>query len=49
LNLTAADLVHPCRAALTGKTIGPGLFETMVILGKEKTQERLTAAIKLIK
>jgi len=49
LNLTAADLVHPCRAALTGKTVGPGLFETMVILGKEKTQERLRAAIKIIK
>ncbi|MDP3142901.1 MAG: glutamate--tRNA ligase family protein, partial [Candidatus Omnitrophota bacterium] len=49
LNLNAADLVHPCRAALTGKTIGPGLFETMVILGKEKTIERLKQAEKLIK
>jgi glutamyl-tRNA synthetase len=49
LNLNAADLVHPTRAALTGKTVGPGLFETMVILGKEKTRERLAQAIKLIK
>lgn len=49
LNLPSADLVHPVRAALTGKTIGPGLFETMVILGKPKTEERLSQAIKLIK
>jgi len=49
LKINAADLVHPTRAALTGKTIGPGLFETMIILGKEKTIERLKQAIKLIK
>jgi len=49
LNWNASDLVHPVRAALTGKTVGPGLFETMIILGKEKTRERLTQAIKLIK
>lgn len=45
LNMQAAELVHPTRAALTGKTIGPGLFETMVILGKEKTIERLKQAL----
>jgi len=45
LNMNASELVHPTRAALTGKTIGPGLFETMVILGKIKTLERLRAAI----
>ncbi|MDP2940588.1 MAG: glutamate--tRNA ligase [Candidatus Omnitrophota bacterium] len=46
LNLNASDLVHPVRVALTGKTIGPGLFETIAILGKEKTVERLQQAIK---
>ena len=39
--LEASELVHPVRVALTGKTVGPGLFETMSILGKEKTIERL--------
>lgn len=41
LKIKVKDLVHPVRAALTGKTIGPGLFETMALLGKEKIEERL--------
>jgi glutamyl/glutaminyl-tRNA synthetase len=41
LKQTASTLVHPVRVALTGKTVGPGLFETMAILGKEKTIQRL--------
>ena len=38
------DLVHPSRLALTGKTVSPGLFDVMVLLGKEKTIARLAAA-----
>jgi glutamyl-tRNA synthetase len=41
LGLKASDLVHPVRVALTGRSVGPGLFETVEILGKEKTVERL--------
>ncbi len=41
LNLNSSDLVHPVRVALTGKSVGPGLFDTMVLLGKERTVERL--------
>ncbi|MBM3248719.1 MAG: glutamate--tRNA ligase, partial [Candidatus Omnitrophica bacterium] len=44
LEIPASDLVHPVRAALTGKTIGPGLFETIWVLGKQKTKERLLNA-----
>jgi glutamyl-tRNA synthetase len=44
LNIKASDLVHPVRVALTGKTVGPGLFETMAILGKDKTVRRLREA-----
>lgn len=44
LGIAAGDLVHPVRVALTGKTIGPGLFETMAVLGKEKTVKRLREA-----
>ena len=44
LGVKAADLVHPVRVALTGKSVGPGLFETMVVLGKEKTIKRLQEA-----
>lgn len=41
LGLKARDLVHPVRVALTGKRIGPGLFETMEVLGKERVLRRL--------
>jgi len=49
LKIEASELVHPVRAALTGKLIGPGLFETIWILGKEKTIERLSSVYKDIK
>lgn len=44
LGLRPADLVHPIRVALTGRAVGPGLFETIEILGKNKTVQRLSEA-----
>lgn len=41
LGIEAKALIHPVRVALTGKTIGPGLFEVIYYLGKERTKERL--------
>lgn len=35
------DIAQPLRAALSGKTISPGVFEVMEILGKEETLGRL--------
>ncbi|MCX5680706.1 MAG: hypothetical protein NT079_00155, partial [Candidatus Omnitrophica bacterium] len=46
LGMQSSDLVHPVRVALTGKSVGPGLFETMNILGKEKTVQRLRETFK---
>jgi len=46
LNIEAKILIHPIRVALTGKTIGPGLFEVIYYLGKERTRERLMPYIK---
>ena len=46
LNLEAKALVHPIRVALTGKTIGPGLFEVIYYLGKERAKERLMQWVK---
>ncbi|MBM3245726.1 MAG: glutamate--tRNA ligase [Candidatus Omnitrophica bacterium] len=46
LNIEAKVLIHPVRAALTGKTVGPGLFEVIYYLGKERTKERLLAWVK---
>jgi glutamyl/glutaminyl-tRNA synthetase len=41
LGIEAGVLVHPVRVALTGKAVGPGLFDTMVVLGQERTIRRL--------
>jgi glutamyl-tRNA synthetase len=46
LNIEAKALIHPIRVALTGKTIGPGLFEVIYYLGKERTEKRLSKFIK---
>ncbi len=44
LGIKTGELVHPTRVALTGRTIGPGLFETMHLLGKETVIKRLREA-----
>ncbi len=41
LGIEAKVLIHPLRVALTGKTVGPGLFETMYYLGNERICKRL--------
>lgn len=46
LGIEAKVLIHPVRVALTGKTIGPGLFEVIYYLGRERTNERLRKFIK---
>ena len=40
-------IVHPTRVAMTGKTVGPGLFELMAALGPERIVKRLDRAIKV--
>jgi len=46
LNIEARALIHPIRIALTGKTVGPGLFEVIYYLGKDRTKERLLKWVK---
>ena len=46
LGIEAGALVHPVRVALTGRAVGPGLFDTMVVLGQERTIRRLKEAFK---
>ncbi|MDE2839640.1 MAG: glutamate--tRNA ligase, partial [Chloroflexota bacterium] len=45
LGWKAGQLFMPIRVAITGKTATPPLFETMVVLGSERTLTRLAAAI----
>ncbi|MCS7254677.1 MAG: glutamate--tRNA ligase [Armatimonadota bacterium] len=39
--ISAARLIHPTRLAITGRTIGPGLFELMEVVGKDACVRRL--------
>ncbi|MHB8733521.1 MAG: glutamate--tRNA ligase [bacterium] len=48
LGLESKDVIHPVRVALTGKTVGPGLFELIEVLGKEGVLKRLDHAVRLI-
>ena len=44
----AGDLFMAVRVATTGRTATPPLFDTLVALGRERTLERLDAAIGLL-
>jgi glutamyl-tRNA synthetase len=44
LGVKFGQLVHPVRAALTGTDKGPGLFDVVYLLGKERCVARLRAA-----
>ena len=43
------ELVHPLRVALTGKGVGLGLFDTLAILGRERSLNRINLAIEKTK
>ena len=47
MGLSGKEFIHPCRVALTGRTISPGFFDTVSLLGKKKAVERLRNATKL--
>jgi len=44
LGVARAQLIHPTRLALTGRSVGPGLFELMAALGRSAAVERLSRA-----
>jgi len=45
LDLKLGKFLQPIRIAVSGKTITPGMFETLAMLGREECIERLQAAI----
>jgi glutamyl-tRNA synthetase len=42
-------LAQPVRVAVTGGTVSPGIYETLDVLGRERTLRRLRAAIEVAK
>ena len=41
LGVAAAKLIHPLRVALTGQAVSPGVFEVLVLVGREKALKRI--------
>jgi glutamyl-tRNA synthetase len=44
----AGLLINAARTAVSGSSVGPGLFELLVILGKDKVVKRLNDSVSLI-
>lgn len=42
-------VVHPMRLALTGKSVGPGLFELAELLGKDACLRRMGRALEFVR
>ena len=47
LELKPRQALQPIRVAVTGSTISPGLFESIELLGRGETLERLQAAVPI--
>jgi glutamyl-tRNA synthetase len=43
--ISAGKIIHPVRLSVSGKTTGPGLFELMEALGKDRCLERMDYAL----
>jgi glutamyl-tRNA synthetase len=48
LGLKTGQVFMPIRVAITGRTASPGLFETISVLGKERTTSRLKGAFEAL-
>ena len=44
LGVKAGELVHPARVAVSGRSVGPGLYEIFEVLGRERTLARFERA-----
>ncbi|MDP3790419.1 MAG: glutamate--tRNA ligase, partial [Candidatus Omnitrophota bacterium] len=46
LKIKPARLIHSTRMAISGRTTGAGIFETMEVMGKDTVLRRLDYAVK---
>ena len=47
-SVKAGVLIHATRVAVTGRTASPGLFEVLVLLGRERTLARLAQLVNFL-
>ena len=43
-NIKLGKLAQPVRVALTGGTVSPGIYDTLLVVGREKSLERIASA-----
>ena len=48
LGMSGKEFIHPCRVALTGRSVSPGFFDTVSLLGRDKAVSRLQKASQLL-
>ncbi|MCR2044339.1 glutamate--tRNA ligase [Anaerosalibacter massiliensis] len=48
LGIKGGDIIHPTRLAISGRTVGPSLFDIISVLGKETCIKRMDKAIDYI-
>ena len=44
----AGELVHPARAAVSGRTVGPSLYHMLEVLGRERVLARMARALEKV-
>lgn len=47
LSVKTGEFIHPCRVAVSGKTVGPSLYHMLEVLGKDRVLARLDRAATL--
>ncbi|MGB9620195.1 MAG: glutamate--tRNA ligase, partial [Armatimonadota bacterium] len=48
LGMEGGQVIHPVRMALTGRTFGPGLFDLMEVIGRDRCVTRLRRAAGML-
>ncbi len=46
IKIKASELIHPARLAVSGTTLGPGMFDLLEVLGKETVVRRIKNAVE---
>jgi glutamyl-tRNA synthetase len=46
--IAAGKIFQPLRVALTGLTASPGIFDVLLVLGRERSLDRIEAAVRLV-
>ena len=48
-NLGMGKLAQPVRVAITGRSATPGIYETLAVLGKQRSVGRIAKAIQYLR